>query len=160
MTKKQNQIIEFLSKFKSCTEEQIIFFTNCTVQDINCLLSLNLIAKDSKTEALHLKMKKPDIRTVVALDVVKCIYKEIKEIRYSKNFPIIFNIITNENKTCDIAVIRNIEQITVFKKLKDYSKAEKIIIVLDSNKYDKSIIDINTEVLICTYPIEIIDKIN
>ena len=161
MTKKQNEMLQFLSKFKSCTEEQLIFFTNGTMQDINYLLTSNLIVKDERTKLLYLKVKrKVDVRTSVALDVIKEIKNNIKDFGYSRNFPVIFNAVTNENKTCDIAVIRHIEQETVFKKLKEYSNADKIIIVLENSEYNKSIINTKKEVLICTYPIKIIDKIN
>lgn len=105
-------------------------------------------------------MKKVDVRTAVALDVVKTIKDDVRTCEYSKKFPVIFTIITKENKTCDIAVIRNIEQETVFKNLNDYSKLDKIIIVLETNKYNKNIINTSKEVLICTYPIKIIDKVN
>ena len=73
MTKSQNNILQFLSKFKSCSEEQLIFFTNCKSQDIQNLISSNLIIKDEKTKLLYLKMKKVDVRTAVALDVLKLI---------------------------------------------------------------------------------------
>lgn len=161
MTKKQNEMLQFLSKFKSCTEEQLIFFTGGTRQDINYLLTMNLLIKDEKTKLLYLKVKrKIDVRTSVALDVIKEIKNEIKEFGYSKNFPVIFSAITVDNKICDIVVVRHIEQESVFKKLKDYSNADKIIIVLENDKYDRSIINTTKEVLICKYPIKIIDKIN
>ena len=68
MTKVQNNILQFLSKFKSCSEEQLIYFTNCTTKDIKYLISSNLIIKDERTKLLYLKMKKVDVRTAVALD--------------------------------------------------------------------------------------------
>lgn len=160
MTKTQNNIMQFLSKFKSCSQEQLIFFTGCSIQDINYLISSNFIVRDLKTNLLHHKMKKVDVRTAVALDVVKIIKNEIKDFGYSRNFPVIFSMITLENKTCDIAVVRKIEQEIVFKKLMEYSNADKIIIVLESDNYDKRLINTKKEVLICKYPIEIIDKIN
>lgn len=160
MTKVQNNILQFLSKFKSCSEEQLIFFTNCTIQDIQYLISSNLILKDERTKLLYLKMRKVDVRTAVALDVVKMIKNDIRDIGYSKRFPVIFTIVTNEQKVCDIAVIRHIEQDTVFKKLRDYSNADKIILVLENEQYNKELINTNKEVLICSYPIKIIDKIN
>ena len=160
MTKKQNEMLQFLSKFKSCTEEQIIFFTKCTTQDIDCLIAAKLIIKDEKTKLLYLKMRKVDVRTTIALDVVKIIKDDIKQISYSKKFPVIFTIITSQNQTCDIVVVRQIEQDTVLKKLKDYSKSDKIIIVLEDDCYKKSLINTTKEVLICSYPINIIDKIN
>lgn len=160
MTKNQNDIMQFLSKFKSCSEEQLIFFTGCTVQDINYLTTSNFIVKDEKTKLLHHKMRKVDVRTVVALDVLKSIKDEIKDCGYSRNFPVIFTIVTKDNQTCDIAVVRAIEQETVFKKLKDYSKSDKIIIVIENETYNKKFINTTKEVLICKYPIEIIDKIN
>lgn len=160
MTKKQSEILQFLGKYKSCTDEQLLFFSGCTIQDINYLISSNFIVRDEKTKLLHHKVKKVDVRTAIALDVVKKINENIKDCGYSRNFPVIFTVTTTENKTCDIAVIRHIEQDTVFKRMKEYSKADKLIIVLENNEYDKSLIVTNKEVLICTYPIEIIDKIN
>ena len=160
MTKTQNNIMQFLSKFKSCSQEQLIFFTGCSIQDINYLISSNFIVRDLKTNLLHHKMKKVDVRTAVALDVVKIIKNEIKDFGYSRNFPVIFSMITLENKTCDIAVVRKIEQEIVFKKLMEYSNADKIIIVLENDNYNKRLINTKKEVLICKYPIEIIDKIN
>ena len=152
--------MQFLSKFKSCSQEQLIFFTGCSIQDINYLISSNFIVRDLKTNLLHHKMKKVDVRTAVALDVVKIIKNEIKDFGYSRNFPVIFSMITLENKTCDIVVVRKIEQEIVFKKLMEYSNADKIIIVLENDNYDKRLINTKKEVLICKYPIEIIDKIN
>ena len=160
MTNVQNNILHFLSKFKSCSEEQLIFFTNCSTQDISYLLKNNLIVKDDKTKLLYLKMKKVDVRTAVALDVIKLIKNDIKDIGYSKKFPVIFTVITTENKVCDIAVIRHIEQETVFKKLDNYSRADKIIMVLENDNYSKNLIDTTKEVLICLYPIKIVDVIN
>ena len=160
MTKTQNNIMQFLSKFKSCSQEQLIFFTGCSIQDINYLISSNFIVRDLKTNLLHHKMKKVDVRTAVALDVVKIIKNEIKDFGYSRNFPVIFSMITLKNKTCDIVVVRKIEQEIVFKKLMEYSNADKIIIVLENDNYDKRLINTKKEVLICKYPIEIIDKIN
>lgn len=160
MTKNQNNIMQFLSKFKSCSQEQLIFFTGCSIQDINYLISSNFIVRDLKTNLIHHKMKKVDVRTAVALDVVKIIKDEIKDFGYSRNFPVIFSMITLENKTCDIVVVRKIEQEIVFKKLMEYSNADKIIIVLENDNYNKRLINTKKEVLICKYPIEIIDKIN
>ena len=147
MTKTQNNIMQFLSKFKSCSQEQLIFFTGCSIQDINYLISSNFIVRDLKTNLLHHKMKKVDVRTAVALDVVKIIKNEIKDFGYSRNFPVIFSMITLENKTCDIAVVRKIEQEIVFKKLMEYSNADKIIIVLENDNYDKRLINTKKEVL-------------
>lgn len=160
MTKNQNNVMQFLSKFKSCTQEQLIEFTGCSSQDISYLIASNFIVLDDKTKLLHHKIKKVDVRTAVALDVIRLIKNEIKDCGYSKNFPVIFTTVTTDNQICDIAVVRKIEQETVFKRLKDYSKADKIIIVLENEEYDKNLINSTKEVLICKYPIQIIDKIN
>ena len=160
MTKNQNAIMQFLSKFKSCTQEQLIEFTGCSSQDISYLIASNFIVLDDKTKLLHHKIKKVDVRTAVALDVIRLIKNEIKDCGYSKNFPVIFTTVTTDNQICDIAVVRKIEQETVFKRLKDYSRADKIIIVLENEEYDKNLINSTKEVLICKYPIQIIDKIN
>lgn len=161
MTRNQSIAMQFLSKFKSCSREQLINFTGCSIQDINYLIASNFMVLDEKTKLLHHKiMKKVDVRTAVALDVVRLIKNNIKNCEYSKNFPVIFSIVTKDNLVCDIAVVRGIEQETVFKRLKDYSRADKIIIVLENEQYDKSLINTTKEVLICKYPIQIIDKIN
>lgn|SRR5574344_2108508 len=160
MNKAQNNILQFLSKFKSCNDEQLIDFTGCSENDIKYMITSNFIVRDEKTNILHHKVKKVDVRTVVALDVVKLIKKDIKDCGYSRNFPIILTVTTNDNLVCDIAVVRAIEQEMVFKKLKDYSKADKVILVVENEKYDKNIVNTSKEVLICKYPIEIIDKIN
>ena len=76
-----------------------MYFTNCSIQDIQYLISANLIIKDEKTKLLYLKMKKVDVRTAVALDVVKMIKNDIKDIGYSKRFPVIFTVLTNEKIT-------------------------------------------------------------
>lgn len=161
MTKTQSDVLQFLGKFKSSSQEQLVFFTGCTIQDINYLLSSNFIVRDEKTKLFYHKTKKLDVRTAVALDVIKLIKNDIKDLRYSRHFPVIFTATTQENQTCDVAVIRHIEQEAVFKELeKKYSRADKIIIVLENNDYNKSLINTTKEVLICKYPIEIIDKIN
>ena len=161
MTKNQERILEFLRKFKSCTEEQLILFVKCTIQDIKYLININLIVKDDKTGLLKLRITKNfDLKTCIALDVVKYIEKYIKEIEYSKNYPVIFNIITDCNEICDIAVVRNIEQVSFFTRLNDYTNADILIAVLENNKYDRRQINFKNQIIICTYPIQIIDKIN
>lgn len=160
MTKEENDAIRFLSKYKSCTQEQLIFFTGCSVQDINRLIKSNLVVKDVKSQLLYLKLKKVDVRTAVALDVLMAINGQIRTCNYSKRFPVIFTVLTNDNKTVDIAVVRNIEQPMVFRRIDDYSKADKLIIVIEKNDYDKEQLNTKKEVLLCSYPIKIIDKIN
>ena len=103
MTKNQNNIMQFLSKFKSCSHEQLIDFTGCSVQDINYLIASNFIVFDEKTKLLHHKMRKVDVRTAIALDVVKLVKDNIKECMYSRNFPVIFTIITLDNQICEIS---------------------------------------------------------
>ena len=160
MTDKQEKVLEFLSKFKSATEEQIIFFTGASINDIKLLLNLKHIIKDEKTNLIRHRVKHLDVRTAVALDVIKDIYKSVKEIKYSIHHPVILSVLTKDNLVCDIAVIRHFEQNTVFEKLDTYTKADKIILVLDSEDFDKKRIKTKREVLVCTYPIKIIGKIN
>ena len=73
MTKNQNIALQFLSKIKSCSDEQLIFFTGCSNQDIKYLIASNFIVKDAKTNLLHHKMKKVDVRTSVK-EVLICKY--------------------------------------------------------------------------------------
>ena len=81
MTKNQNNVMQFLSKFKSCTQEQLIEFTGCSSQDISYLIASNFIVLDDKTKLLHHKIKKVDVRTAVALDVIRLIKNEIKDLQ-------------------------------------------------------------------------------
>ena len=57
MTKKQNEILQFLSKFKSASIDQLEFFTKCSVQDINYLISEGLILKDEIMNYKIIKIK-------------------------------------------------------------------------------------------------------
>ena len=46
MNKKQNEVVQFLLKFKTASEKQLIKLTNCNMQDINYLLTNKLIIKE------------------------------------------------------------------------------------------------------------------
>ena len=139
--------------------KQIMAALICTLVFV-AIVMLVLKGRKAKVEntTCTLYEKKADYKTKDKEKVIE--YKDIKDIGYSKKFPVIFTVITTENKVCDIAVIRHIEQETVFKKLDNYSRADKIIMVLENDNYNKNLIDTTKEVLICLYPIKIVDVIN
>ena len=75
MNKKQNEVIQFLLKFKTATENQLIKLTNCNMQDINYLLTNKLIIKDKETGLIYHKLRGLDIKFMVALDLI-CKYQK------------------------------------------------------------------------------------
>lgn len=159
MTKKQNEVLQFLLVFNTATVKQLIQLTNCTVQDINYLLSNKLIEKDKKTNFIYHRIRGFDVKVMVALDII-CKYKKDIQ-KYSKGrFPSIINF-TVDDTTYDIIVARTIEQESILQKLDEKSFADKVILVIE-NKEMYNVADINTnrECLICTYPLQIIAKVN
>ena len=163
MNDRQVKVIEFLSRYRCATFEQLAFFTGCTKQDICGLLNLNHIVKDEKTNLFRHKLKNIDTRMGVALDVLMIVYKNnVKYYEPSTKYPVILTITTKQNVTCDIVVLREIEYDAFYEKVDRYSKADKIILVLqgDGEDFNKYKLKTKKEVLICKYPIEIFDKFN
>ena len=159
MTKKQNEILQFLLKFQTSREDQLIELLNCTKGDIDYLLSNKLIIIDAQTSLLYHKLKGLDIKFMIALDVI-CRYKKII-LNYEKaKFPIIISFIS-ENTTFDIIVAKTIEQSRIFEMLDKISFSDKIIIIIENKEMcDISKINTDREVLICTYPLKVIAKVN
>lgn len=159
MNKKQNEVLQFLLSFKTATEEQLIKLTNCSMQDINYLLTNKLILKDKSTNLIYHKLRGLDVKFMVALDVI-CKYRLDLQ-NYSKaKFPVIITFMI-ENITYDVIVAKAIEQNRIFEILDDISSSDRIILVIENKEeYDISKIKTNRECLICTYPLKIIGKVN
>ena len=184
MNKKQNEVIQFLLKFKTATENQLIKLTNCSNQDINYLLTNKLIIKDKETGLIYHKLRGLDylltnkliikdketgliyhklrgldIKFMVALDVI-CKYQKDLQIYEKEKFPVIINFIV-ENISYDIIVARLIEQKRIFEMLDEVSSSDRIILVIENKEmYNIEDIKTNRECLICEYPLKIIGKIN
>lgn len=159
MTKKQNEIMQFILNYKTATEEQIIKLTSCNMQDISYLLSNQLIIKDKETGLIYHKIRGIDVKFMVALDVV-CMYKEDLQTYYKAKFPVIISFVAYD-VSYDIIVSKEIEQKRICELLDEISFSDKIILIIE-NKETLNVSDINTnrEILICTYPLKIIKKVN
>lgn len=159
MNKKQNEVIQFLLQFKTAREDQLIKLTNCTKQDIDYLLSNKLIIKNNEHKVYYHKLRGIDIKFTVALDVICMYQKDIMDF-YKAKFPVILSFIV-ENTTFDVIVAKDIEQKRIFQELDKISFSDKIIIIIENKKkYDISDITTHREVLISTYPLKVIAKIN
>lgn len=159
MNKKQNEVIQFLLKFKTATENQLIKLTNCNMQDINYLLRNKLIIKDKETGLIYHKLRGLDIKFMVALDLI-CKYQKDLQMYDKGKFPVIISFVV-ENITYDIIVARLIEQKRIFGMLDEVSSSDKIILVIENKElYNIEDIKTNRECLICEYPLKVIGKIN
>lgn len=159
MNKKQNEVLQFLLKYNTAREEQIMQLTKCSKADLDYLLSNKLIEKNNNTNLYFHKLRGLDIKFSIALDIICKNEKNISNF-YKGRFPVIifFDV---ENTTFDVIVAKTIEQTRIFQELDKISFADKIIIIIE-NQEKFNITDINTdrEVLICTYPLKIIAKVN
>lgn len=159
MTKKQNEVLQFLYDFKTAREDQIIRLTKCNKADIDYLLSNKLIIKNEKPAVYYHKLRGLDIKYVVALDAVCRCEKKISNFTKGK-FPVTVTFDV-ENTTFDVIVAKTIEQKRIFQELDKISFSDGIIIIVE-NEQNCNIGEINTdrEVLICAYPLKVIGKVN
>lgn len=159
MTKKQNEVMQFMLNFKTATEEQIIKLTKCNVQDISYLLSNQLIIKDKETGLIYHKIRGIDVKFMIALDVI-CMYKEELQSYNKSKFPVIISFVAYD-VSYDIIVSKEIEQKRICELLDEISFSDRIILIIENKEtLDVSYINTNREILICTYPLEIIKKVN
>lgn len=159
MNKKQNEVLQFLLNFKTASEEQLIKLTNCSVQDINYLLTNKLILKDKDTNLIYHKLRGLDVKFMVALDVI-CKYQSCLQNYAKAKFPVILTFIV-ENISYDVIVAKAIEQERIFEMLDDISSSDRIILIIENKEmYDIAEIKTNRECLICEYPLKVIGKVN
>ena len=159
MNKKQNEVLQFLLTFKTATEEQLIKLTNCSIQDINYLLTNKLIMKDKDTNMIYHKLKGLDVKFMVALDII-CKYKPDIQSYGKAKFPVIVTF-SIQNITYDVIIAKTIEQKRIFEMVDEVSFSDRIIFVIENKEvYDISEIKTSRECLICTYPLKIIGKVN
>ncbi len=159
MNRKQNEVLKFLFTFKTATEKQLIELTDCTIHDINYLLTNKLIFKDKNTNMIYHKLRGVDVKFMVALELV-CKYKPNIQNYEKAKFPVIITF-SIKNITYDVIVAKSIEQKRIFEMLDEISFSDKIILVIENKeKYDISDVKTNRECLICLYPLKIIGKVN
>ena len=63
--------------------------------------------------------------------------------------------------TYDIIAIKEVEIEALFDKIDEISKAERVIIIIETKDYRKQFLNTKRSCYICTYsPLEIVDRIN
>lgn len=157
---KQKQISKLLWDFQSLREEHVLKICNCTENDINCLIANKVLIKDKNTKILNYNNKQEvNNRNIVAFDVVMEYLDRNPKLNKAK-YPINVSMKTDEF-TYDIIAIKEIETDTLFEKIDEISKADKVIIIIETKQYIKKIINTKRPCYICTYPpLEIVDRIN
>lgn len=159
MTKKQNEVLEFILNYKTATEEQIIKLTGCSKKDISYLLSNKLIIKDKEKELIYHKLKGLDIKYMIALELI-CMYKDSLQSFSKSKFPVIISFFAYDT-SYDVIVAKEIEQKRICELLDEISFSDRIILIIE-NIETLNVSDIKTdrEILICTYPIKVVKKVN
>lgn len=158
MNKKQKQIAKLLWDFHSLREEHVLKICNCSESDINYLIANKIVTKD-KDKILRYSNKEINNRTIVAFDVVME-YLDRKPILKKAKYPINVSMET-DYATYDIITIKEIEAEGLFEKIDEKSTSDKVIIIIETNKYVKKFINTKRPCCICTcYPLKIVDKIN
>ena len=76
------------------------------------------------------------------------------------NLPVIVHM-QPDFYTYDIIAIKEVEIEALFDKIDEISKAERIIIIIETKDYRKQFLNTKRSCYICTYsPLEIVDRIN
>ena len=152
MNDKQKNIMKLLWDFDSLRENQIMKLCNCTETDINNLISNKVISKDVKKGILKYAKN-------VAFDVVMN-YLDRNPILKKGKLPVNVHMQT-DYYTYDIITIKEVEIEALFDKIDEISKAERVIIIIETKDYRKQFLNTKRSCYICTYsPLEIVDRIN
>ncbi len=159
MNEKQKQISKLLWDFESLREEHILKICNCLESDINYLISKKVIIKDKDTKILRYNNKTINSKNIVAFDVVMDYLDRNAKVKKAKH-PINVSMQTDEY-TYDIIAIKEIEVDALFEDIDKISKADKIIIIIETKNYIKKFINTQRPYCICTYPpLEIVEMVN
>ena len=159
MNDKQKNIMKLLWDFDSLRESQIMKLCNCSETDINNLISNKVISKDVKKGILKYAKKKINNRSIVAFDVVMN-YLDRNPILKKGKLPVNVHMQT-DYYTYDIIAIKEVEIEALFDKIDEISKAERVIIIIETKDYRKQFLNTKRSCYICTYsPLEIVDRIN
>lgn len=159
MNDKQKQISKLLWDFESLREEHVLNICNCLESDINYLISKKVITKDKDTKILKYNNKTINSRNIVAFDVVMNYLDRNAKVKKAK-YPVNVSMQTDKF-TYDIIAIKEMEVDTLFEDIDKISKADRIIIIVETKNYIKKFINTQRPCYICTYPpLEIVDRIN
>lgn len=159
MTEKHKEIAKLLLDFDSLKVEQVLKICSCTESDINVLIANKSIKREKNSKILRHSSRNINSRNIAAFDVV-IEYLDRKPVLSKASYPI--NVTMKvQNLSYDIIAIKEMEIDSLFEKIDKISKADKLIIIVETKQYIRRIIKTNKPCLICTYPpLEIVDKAN
>ena len=158
MNERQNKIVKLLWDFCSLREEHIMKICECNKSDIEVLIANRIIIRE-KTGIIRHKLKDINNRNIVAFDVVMEYLERNPEIKKAK-FPISVSLKIGYVKY-DIIAIKQQEMDKLYEDIDNISSTDKIIIIIETKKYEKKKINTNKKCCICTYPpLQIVDIIN
>lgn len=159
MNDKQKHIAKLLWDFESLRENQVMKICNCTENDINNLIANKVISKDRNTNILKYNNKQINNRNIVAFDVVME-YLDRNPVLKKARHPI--NVfMKTDYYTYDIITIKEVEIEALFEKIDEISKADRIIIIIETKEYIRKFLNTKRPCYICTYPpLEIVDRVN
>lgn len=159
MNDKLKQAAKLLWDFQSLREEQVMKICNCTEKDINCLIASKVITKDKNSKILKYINKEVNNRNIVAFDVVMEYLDRNLVLKKAKH-PINVSMKTDDY-IYDIIAIKEVETDALFEKLDKISTSDRVIIIIETKKYNKKFVNTKRPCYICTYsPLEIVDRIN
>ena len=159
MTEMQNKIAKLLWNFSSLREEQVKKICKCNDNDIDVLLANKVLVKDKKTRIIKYRTKEINNRNVVAFDVVMEYLDRNPEILKAK-FPINVSM-RIKFITYDIIAVKEQEIDNLYEEIDKISRADKIIIIIETKNYIKKKINTKRPCCICIYPpLDIVDMIN
>lgn len=149
MNEKQSKIVKLLWDFDSLKEEHIIKYCNCDISDIDTLVGNNILDIDERTRIVRYKKRNANNRNIAAFDVVMrylnrnaVVYKGNKWVNVSMKA---------DTGTYDILAITENEISYIFQRIDEISKADKIIIVIQTAKYVSKEMNTKRPYAICTY---------
>ena len=161
MNDKQKQIVKLLWDFQSLREVHLKQICDCDETDINFLIANKAIIRDKTTKILKYNNNKGvNFRNVVAFDVVMEYLDRNPKIKKGKH-PVNVTVETNKY-SYDIIAVKEIEQETLFERIDEVSKSDRVIIIIETKKeYQEKFVNTKRPCYICTYPLlKIVDGIN
>ena len=159
MNEKQNKIAKLLWDFQSLREEHILKVCDCTINDIDVLVANKVLVRDKKTNIIRYRTKEMNNRNVAAFDVVMDYLERNPEIKKGK-YPVNVTLKTRY-VSYDIIAIKEQEVDNLYQNIDTISKADKLIIIIETKNYMKKKINTKRPCYICTFPpLKIIEKVN
>ncbi len=159
MNEKQNKIAKLLWDFQSLREEHILKVCGCSINDIDVLVANKVLVRDKKTNIIRYRTKEINNRNVAAFDVVMDYLERNPEIKKGKH-PVNVTLKTRY-VSYDIIAIKEQEVDNLYQNIDTISKADKLIIIIETKNYMKRKINTKRPCYICTFPpLEIVEKVN